>query len=122
MFAIFRSMHGRLFLILLVGIIVTASGTVLLSHSRQQELFEQVRTQHLASEITELMDTLEKTPLSERDDFLHAQHGMGIRGRLEHNSSHPGSTRDVVLEEAVHQRRADVNIEAGLAGPRRLRR
>jgi signal transduction histidine kinase len=117
MFAIFRSMHGRLFLILLIGIIVTAAGTVLLSHSRQQELFEQVRTQHLASEITELIDTLEKTPLSERDDFLHAQHGMGIRGRLQHDAAHTGSTRDEILEEAVHQRRADVNIEAGQPDP-----
>jgi len=113
MFAIFRSMHGRLFLILLVGIIVTAAGTVLVTHSRQQELFERVRTQHLASEITELLDTLDKTPLPERDDFLHTQHGMGIHGRLEHNSARPPG-RDEDLEEAIRQRRSDVTVEAGL--------
>jgi signal transduction histidine kinase len=112
MFSIFRSMHGRLFLILLVGIIVTAIGTVLFTHSRQQELFDRVRTQHLATEITELLDTLEKTPLSERDDFLHGQHGMGIRGRLQHNAAHPDRARDEILEEAVHQRRTDVTVEA----------
>ena len=49
MFAIFRSMHGRLFLILLVGMIVTSAGTMLLTHSRQQEMYDRVRAQHLAS-------------------------------------------------------------------------
>lgn len=117
MFSIFRSMHGRLFLILLLGIIVTAVGTVLFTHSRQQELFERVRTQHLATEITELLDTLEKTPLSERGDFLHAQHGMGIRGRLQHNAAHPGSARDETLEEAIHQRQADMKVVAELPDP-----
>ena len=53
MFAMFRSMHGRLFLILLVGMLVTAAGTMLLTHARQQEMFEHVRAQHLASEIAD---------------------------------------------------------------------
>ena len=61
MFAIFRSMHGRLFLILLTGMIVTAAGTVLLTHSRQQEMFDRVRAQHLATEIAELVETLART-------------------------------------------------------------
>jgi signal transduction histidine kinase len=99
---------------LLVGIILTAAGTVLLTQSRQQELFDRVRTQHLAAEISELLDELDSTPASERNDFLNAQHGMGIRSRMEHDATHPGSGRDEILEEAVHQRRADVKIEAGL--------
>ena len=69
MFAIFRSMHGRLFLILLVGMIVTAAGTILLTHSRQQEMFERVRAQHLAAEITELVETLERAPAPQRNDY-----------------------------------------------------
>ncbi len=62
MFSIFRSMHGRLFLILLIGMIVTAAGTILLTHSRQQEMFDRVRAQHLSTEIGELVETLEKAP------------------------------------------------------------
>ena len=110
----FRSMHGRLFLILLLGMLLSAAGTILLTHSRQQELFERARTQHLATEITELLDTLERTPQSGRDEFLHAPHGMGIRGRAGIETAHPGAARDEVLEEAVHQRRAEVKIEAEL--------
>ena len=75
MFPMFRSMHGRLFLILLTGMIVTSYGTVLLTHSRQQELFDRVRAQHLATEISELVETLQNTPLPQRDDFLHGQIG-----------------------------------------------
>jgi signal transduction histidine kinase len=116
MFAIFRSMHGRLFLILLVGIIVTAASTMLLTHTRQQEMFERVRAQHLAAEITDLIETLEKLPLPERDDFLHAPHGMGIHGRLEYEAAAPFAARDDFLEEVLKHRLDDVQIQAELPG------
>jgi len=113
MFAIFRSMHGRLFLILLVGMIVTAAGTTLLTHARQQEMFERVRAQHLATEISELVETLERTPPPAREDFLHSRHGMGIRAHLGDGVA-PLSARDESLEDALRQRLGNVRIETEL--------
>lgn len=114
MFAIFRSMHGRLFLILLAGIVVTSAGTVLLTHARQQELFDRVRAQHLATEIAELVETLKNTPPPRRDDFLHEPHGMGMHGYLNRDAAPPFTARDDLLEDALHQRLDEVNVEAEL--------
>jgi signal transduction histidine kinase len=115
MLAIFRSMHGRLFLILLLGIIVTAAGTMLLTHSRQQEMYERVRAHHLASEIGDLVETLERMALPERDDFLRIPHGMGIRGQLERETA-PFTARDDLLEQVLGRRLGDVHVEAELPG------
>ena len=111
MLAIFRSMHGRLFMILLLGMIVTAVGTILLSHARQQEIFERVRAQHLAGEITDLVEILEKTAPPQRDDILRPPHGMGIHGSLSHDAVPPFFARDELLEDVLHQRLADMKIE-----------
>ena len=112
MFAMFRSMHGRLFLILLLGMIVTSAGTMLLTHARQQEMFERVRAHHLAIEIADLLKMLESLPESERDDFLHAPHGMGIR--MQHEVVPTFTARDAVLEEVLQQRLTGVQVEAEL--------
>jgi signal transduction histidine kinase len=114
MLTIYRSMHGRLFLILLTGMIVTAAGTVLLTHSRQKEMFDRIRAQHLATEIAEMAESLERIPLPQRDNFLHEPHGMGIRGHLDNGALPPITARDALLEDALHQRLDGVDIEAEL--------
>ncbi len=108
----FRSMHGRLFLILLLGMIVTATGTTVLTHVRQQEMFEQVRAQHLAAEVSDLVDTLERTPLAQWDDLLHLPHGMGIRGHRYDGAALTFTDRDETLEDALRQRLGDVRVAA----------
>ncbi len=118
MFAIFRSMHGRLFLILAVGIVVTAAATILFTHGRQQEMFERVRAHHLASEIDDVLDTLEDLPKSEYDAFLRMPHGMGIRGRLERGDARPFGGRDELLEKVLQHRLGDVQVAAELPGRR----
>ena len=60
------------------------------------------------------METLNKTPAAERDDFLHAPHGMGIRGHLNHGAAPPFSARDDFLEDALQQRLDEVKVEAEL--------
>jgi signal transduction histidine kinase len=105
-------MHGRLFLILLAGIIVTSISTMLLTHSRQQELFERVRAQHLATDISELVETLEMTAPALRDEFLHEPHGMGIHGHLNNDTIPAFTTRDEVMENVLRQRMEGVSIEA----------
>ncbi len=112
MFAFFRSMHGRLFLILLAGMFVTSIGTMLLTHSRQQEMFERVRAQHLSVEIADMVETLRKMPSPRREDFLREPHGMGIRAHPEDGIAPPSAARDELLEEALHQRLEDVAVTA----------
>ncbi len=114
MFAFLRSMHGRLFLILLAGIIVTSISTMLLTHSRQQEIYERVRAQHLATDISELVETLEMTPPRLRDEILREPHGMGIHGYLSSDVAPAFTARDEVMENALKQRIDGVSIEAEL--------
>jgi signal transduction histidine kinase len=110
----FRSMHGRLFLILLTGMLVTSAGTMLLTHSRQQELYERVRTQHLATEISELIDILQRTPPPLRDDFLREPHGMGIHAYLSNEPAPTIPAHDSMLEEALRQRLDNATVVAEL--------
>jgi signal transduction histidine kinase len=117
MLTIFRSMHGRLFLILLVGIIVTAAGTIMLTHSMQHEMYERVRIQHLATEINLLVETLEKAAPAERESILLSFHSMGIRARPANNAMPPISSRDDILEDALQQRSLDAKLIAELPGP-----
>jgi signal transduction histidine kinase len=104
-------MHGRLFMILLGGMIVTSIGTMLLTHSRQQELYKRVRDQHLATEISELVDTLENTPLERREEFLHGPHGMGIHAH-QHVDPVPFGARDDYLEDTLRQRLDNADVAA----------
>lgn len=114
MLAIFRSMHGRLFLILLFGIIATASATILFTHGRQNEMFERVRAHHLASEIEDLVESLQDMPLPQREGFLHAPHGMGIHGQIARGNVPQFAERDRLLEKVLLHRLDDVRVEAEL--------
>jgi signal transduction histidine kinase len=77
-------------------------------------MYDRVRSQHLASEIAELVDTMEKTPVSARNDFLYSHHGLGIRGHLKSDFPFPIVSRDELLEDALHQRIVNVKVEAEL--------
>ena len=118
----FRSMHGRLFLILLLGMFMAAAGTIMLTHSRQQEMYDRVRTQHLATEINQLVDTLEKAAPTERENILHSFHSMGIHGRMANDAMLPITVRDDILEDALQQRSLDAKFDCGTAEPCYLRR
>src|SRR5574340_1411158 len=112
MLSVFRSMHGRLFLILLLGIIATAAATILFTHGRQSEMFERMRAHHLASEIEDLVESLQEMPPGQRDDFLRMPHGMGIRGRLEYGDAQPFAARDATLERLLERRLDDMRVTA----------
>jgi signal transduction histidine kinase len=113
----FRSMHGRLFLILLLGMIMAAAGTIMLTHSRQQEMYDRVRTQHLATEINQLVDTLEKAAPTERENILRSFHSMGIHGRMANDAILPITVRDDILEDALQQRSLDAKLIAEQPNP-----
>jgi signal transduction histidine kinase len=105
-------MHGRLFLILVIGIIATAAATILFTHGRQSEMFERLRSHHLANEIEELVDSLQELPPPERDDFLRIPRGMGMRGHMERGDAQPFAARDRLLEKVLQHRLDDVRVEA----------
>lgn len=108
----FRSMHGRLFLLLLLGIVLSMIGTVVVSHSRQHEIFDRVRAQHLSAEIAELVETLRQLPPTEREDFLRAPHGLGIRGEMLFDAAPSVLERDELLEEVLRRRLEEVAVAA----------
>lgn len=112
--AFFRSMHGRLFLILVVGIIATAAATILFTHGRQNEMFERVRAHHLGNEIEDLVESLQELPPPERDDFLRIPHGMGMRGRMVRGDAPPFAERDRKLEDMLQHHLDHVRVEAAL--------
>jgi signal transduction histidine kinase len=114
MFAILRSMHGRLFLILLAGIVLASFGTMLLTHTRRQEIYERVRAQHLATDIAELVETLEINPPQLRANLLREPHGMGIHGHLDNGIAPAFATRDEAMENALKQQMDGVRIAAEL--------
>lgn len=116
MFAMFRSMHGRLFLILVAGIIATAATTILFTHGRQQEIFERVRAHHLVGEMEDLVESLHDLPPSQRDAFLHVPRGMGIHGRVVQGDAPSFVARDELLEKILRHRLDDVRVEAELPG------
>jgi signal transduction histidine kinase len=116
MFAIFRSMHGRLFLILVAGIIATAATTILFTHGRQQEIFERVRAHHVATEMGDLVESMENMSQPERDAYLNVPHGMGINGRMVRGDAPTFVARDELLERVLHRRLDDVRVEAELPG------
>lgn len=112
MFTIFRSMHGRLFLLLLVGMVVAVASTILLTHSRRQEIYQGVRTQHLVAEIGMLVETLKKIDSQKRNAFLHSFRSMGIHGRVTKQSLLPITDRDKLLEIALQRRMPNVTFIA----------
>jgi signal transduction histidine kinase len=108
----FRSMHGRLFLILLLGIVLSVIGTVVVSHSRQHEIFDRVRAQHLSAEIAELVETLRQISPAEREEFLREPHGLGIRGEMLFAAATSVLERDELLEEVLRRRLEEVVVAA----------
>jgi signal transduction histidine kinase len=112
--AFFRSMHGRLFLILVIGIIATAVTTILFTHGRQSEMFERLRAHHLSNEIEDLVESLRELPPPERDDFLHIPHGMGMRGHMERGDAPPFAERDHKLEELLQHHLDHVRVEVAM--------
>ncbi|MBI5919062.1 MAG: HAMP domain-containing protein [Nitrosomonadales bacterium] len=100
--AFFRSMHGRLFLLLMLGVVVSASFTIVLAHHQQEELLVYTHAQHRAERVAALVGELDGADPASREQVLASLHGMGIHGQLSAEPI-PEAGGEAMLERALHQ-------------------
>lgn len=77
-----RSMHGRIFLLLMLGVVVSATATLLLVRRQHFEILHHTQAQHQADQISHLVETLDAATPQQREELLHSILSMGLRGRL----------------------------------------
>lgn len=82
MTAFFRSMAGRVFLLLLVGILVSVSLTWWLAIGERQRTIGQFREARAIEQAEQLILTLDALPASDRAEFLEKTRRFGLRLEL----------------------------------------
>ena len=86
--AFFGSMVGRVFLILVGGILATAALTLFLAGSERRELFSNVRTQHAAERVEQFVLLLDSVPPE-------------ARGRVAASASRHNFVAEIAAKEEV---------------------
>lgn len=100
------SMRGRVFLLLIAGITVSAVFTLLLTRHHQEETIARDRAQRIAMQLAGLVHTLDAAPIQERWMILRTVRGLGIqRGPDEHHQEN-GDSDDILLA-ALRQQLGD---------------
>ncbi|MFC3107574.1 ATP-binding protein [Undibacterium arcticum] len=79
MMTFLRSMAGRVFLILLVGIVVSATLTLWLAFGERQRTISQFRDLHAVERAEELIVALDAMPATGRQPFLNIAKRFGLR-------------------------------------------
>ena len=103
-----RSMHGRLFLLLMLGVVVSATATLLLVRRQHFEMLHRTQAQHQADQIGHLVEALEAAPPQQREELLYSIRGMGLRGRLGVAKDTLPDT-DNILQSALKERLSAVS-------------
>ncbi|MDD5295961.1 MAG: ATP-binding protein [Rhodocyclaceae bacterium] len=100
-----RTMAGRVFLILMAGIVVSTLLSLGLANRDRQRVLGQLRSAHNAERVAQLVLTLDALPPSDR---LHAQAGASSAGLVVNfdkaQSQPPDAQADLPLTEALIQR------------------
>jgi signal transduction histidine kinase len=86
MMTFFRSMAGRIFLILLVGILASASLTWWLASSERQRTISQFREARALEQAEQFIVTLDAIPAAGRAAFLATSKRFGLQGEAMHGS------------------------------------
>ena len=84
----FRSMAGRVFLILLCGIVVSASLTWWLAYSERQRAITQLREARTVEQAEQFIRTLDEIPPEERHAFLRSTRRFGLGVELLKEGDH----------------------------------
>jgi signal transduction histidine kinase len=79
MMAFLRSMAGRVFLILLLGIVASASLTLWLAFGERQRAMGQFRDAHAVERVEQLILALEAVPAVQRQPLLQMANRFGLR-------------------------------------------
>ncbi|GBG12520.1 uncharacterized protein NMK_0051 [Novimethylophilus kurashikiensis] len=77
--AFFRSMSGRVFLILFIGVIAAAALVLTLAAYTQREMISQIRARHAAERVEQLVLTLEASPAASRGALAEIAQRFGAR-------------------------------------------
>jgi signal transduction histidine kinase len=98
-----NSMHGRLFLLLMLGVAVSVTATLWLARKQHLETLHLTVARHQTDQIVRLVATLDEAPPAAREDWLHSLRGIGMRGRLV-ASLPPLPNTDTTLQAALTER------------------
>ncbi|MES2536496.1 MAG: ATP-binding protein [Pseudomonadota bacterium] len=79
MSSFFRSMSGRVFLILLLGIVASVALTWWFAFGERQRAISQYREAHAVERAEQLILTLDTIPAADRDAFLASSRRFGLR-------------------------------------------
>ena len=103
MSAFFGSMVGRVFLILVGGVLASAALTALLANHQRQEFLAHVRTLHAAERAEQLVLMLDALPPSMRPGVAAAASGNGLVVEISAAESNEGET-DSAFAAALRER------------------
>jgi signal transduction histidine kinase len=96
-------MVGRVFLILVGGIIASATLTLVLAGRERQQMIAQVRSFHTARRVEQLVLTLDAIPPEVRPQLLAAGSGVGVHAEFSRPMGDPGK-QDSELVAALRER------------------
>lgn len=106
--AFFTSMVGRVFLILVGGILATAALTLFLAGSERREMFSNVRTQHAAERVEQFVLLLDSVPADARSRVAAAASRHNFVAEIadkEEGGGEPDSELMAALRERLGQDR-----------------
>ena len=90
----FRSMGGRVFILLIAGVIASAVLALALAAYAQREMIAQIRNRHAAERVEHLVLTLEAAPVASRPAIAAIAQKYGARADLSAPATIPGAVAD----------------------------
>lgn len=113
-----QSMRGRIFLLLITGIIASVAVTLILNHRQQEEMLSRGRAQHLSAQIAYLVTTLDAAPPLERLAILQSMRSIDIRGDIPGSPPVlPQDTDDILLGALQERLGANRGIHVAQPSP-----
>lgn len=106
--SVFRSMAGRIFLILIAGVLVTTLLTLGLAFGERQRLIGQFRDYHAVERVAQFILSLQTVQPDLRTPFLAAASGIGMHAELA-GPSDPVSEQQSKLAAMLDQRLPDTH-------------
>ena len=90
----FRSMGGRVFILLIAGVIASAVLALALAAYAQREMIAQIRNRHAAERVEQLVLTLEAAPVASRPAIAAIAQKYGARADFSAPATIPGAVAD----------------------------
>lgn len=113
----FASMAGRVFLILVTGIVASAALTLVLAGGERQEMMVRMRNVHTAERVSQLVLALEAAPAEARPGLAAASRRGGIQVKFEAavagDSAEPDPDFTLALRQQLGDERKIIALRAG---------